>query len=68
MNHSCPRGLIKPMKLSHEEVRRIALLARMGLSEEETAAILGLSTRTVEREWRFAKSWLKREISAADEP
>jgi RNA polymerase sigma factor (TIGR02999 family) len=37
-----------------------------GLSEEETAAILGLSTRTVEREWRFAKSWLKRELDAGD--
>jgi RNA polymerase sigma factor (TIGR02999 family) len=39
-----------------------------GLSEEEIAAILGLSIRTVEREWRFAKSWLKRELRAAGDP
>ncbi|MCG3131605.1 MAG: hypothetical protein FLDDKLPJ_02409 [Phycisphaerae bacterium] len=29
-----------------------------GLSEEETAAMLGVSTRTIEREWRFIKRWL----------
>jgi len=37
-----------------------------GLTEEETAAILGLSTRTIEREWRFARSWLKRELDSVD--
>jgi RNA polymerase sigma factor (TIGR02999 family) len=29
-----------------------------GLSEEETAAALGLSARTVRREWSFARAWL----------
>ena len=29
-----------------------------GMSEEETASALGVSTRTVEREWRFIKRWL----------
>lgn len=33
-----------------------------GLSVEETASALGLSTQTVTRDWRFAKSFLKREI------
>jgi RNA polymerase sigma factor (TIGR02999 family) len=29
-----------------------------GLSIEETAKVLGVSTPTVERDWRFAKAWL----------
>ncbi len=34
-----------------------------GLSVEETAAALGISTATVKREWRTARLWLSREIS-----
>jgi len=34
-----------------------------GLSIEETAEILGISTATVERDWRSAKAWLYRAIS-----
>jgi len=34
-----------------------------GLSEEEIAAVLKTSTRTVERDFQFAKSWLMRELS-----
>ncbi len=35
-----------------------------GLSIEETAAVLKISEETVQRDWRFAKSWLRRELSA----
>ncbi|GJQ28563.1 MAG: extracytoplasmic sigma factor ECF [Phycisphaerae bacterium] len=34
-----------------------------GLSIEETAQALGLSTATVERDWAFARAWLQREVS-----
>jgi RNA polymerase sigma-70 factor, ECF subfamily len=34
-----------------------------GLSEEETAAVLGISTRTVKRDWTVARAWLYKEIS-----
>lgn len=34
-----------------------------GLSVEETAAALGVSDKTVMREWRIAKMWLHRELS-----
>lgn len=34
-----------------------------GLSIEETAAALGISTDTVKREWRTAKLWLLHELS-----
>jgi DNA-directed RNA polymerase specialized sigma24 family protein len=31
-----------------------------GLNVEETAAVLGVSTDTVTRDWKFAKTWLYR--------
>ncbi|HKY04067.1 MAG TPA: sigma-70 family RNA polymerase sigma factor [Blastocatellia bacterium] len=34
-----------------------------GLSAEETAEVLAVSTRTVEREWRLVKAWLRRELN-----
>ncbi len=34
-----------------------------GLSEEETGAVLGISARTVKRDWRVAKAWLYSEVS-----
>jgi RNA polymerase sigma factor (TIGR02999 family) len=34
----------------------------IGLSDREVAEALGLSERTVERHWAYAKSWLFREI------
>lgn len=37
-----------------------------GLSVDETAAVLGVSPRTVDTEWRFAKAWLHRELSKGD--
>jgi RNA polymerase sigma-70 factor (ECF subfamily) len=37
-----------------------------GLSLEETAEGLGLSPRTVVREWRLARAWLRRELSQGD--
>jgi RNA polymerase sigma factor (TIGR02999 family) len=33
-----------------------------GLNEQEIAAIMGTSTRTIERDWEFARSWLLREL------
>lgn len=35
-----------------------------GLDSPEIAETLGISLRTVERDWRFAKAWLQNEISA----
>lgn len=33
-----------------------------GFSVEETAEVLGVSPETVHRDWRLAKSWLRREL------
>jgi RNA polymerase sigma factor (TIGR02999 family) len=35
-----------------------------GLSVEETAEVMGISTPTVKREWAMAKAWLRRELTA----
>jgi RNA polymerase sigma factor (TIGR02999 family) len=34
-----------------------------GLTEEEIAAALDVSTKTVRRDWRLARSWLRRKLS-----
>ena len=34
-----------------------------GIGEEEIAHVLGVSTRTVQREWRMARAFLKCELS-----
>ncbi len=36
-----------------------------GMSVEETAQILDISTATVKRDWAFARAWLKRALSQA---
>ena len=37
-----------------------------GMTEEEVAEILKLSTRTVKREWQFARLWLSNELQEID--
>ncbi|GLQ22106.1 ECF-type sigma factor [Algimonas porphyrae] len=37
-----------------------------GFTEDETAEILGVTTRTVRRDWLFAKAWLAAEMTAQD--
>lgn len=38
-----------------------------GLSIFETAEVVGVGTATVEREWRLARAWLKREIAGNED-
>ena len=35
-----------------------------GLNEEETGTVLGISARTVKRDWRVAKAWLYSEVTS----
>ena len=34
-----------------------------GLTQEESAAVLGISTSTADNDWAYAKSWLRIELS-----
>jgi RNA polymerase sigma factor (TIGR02999 family) len=52
-------------KLEAEDARlgEIVMLRYFaGLTQGETAAALGVSERTVERDWRYIKAWLRREL------
>ena len=39
-----------------------------GLSIDETAEALGISPRTVNEEWAFARAWLKRQMTGQQKP
>lgn len=39
-----------------------------GLTHEEIAEIEGVSVRTIERQWRFARAWLYRELVGSEPP
>lgn len=51
-----------------QEMPQAAAVLRLrfygGLSVDETAEALGLSARTVNREWTYARAWLFRELDA----
>jgi RNA polymerase sigma-70 factor, ECF subfamily len=46
-----------------QQSRVVELRVFGGLTVEETAEALGVSTRTVKREWSMAKAWLHRQIT-----
>lgn len=51
------------MALEERKGRVVELRYFGGLSVEETAEVLKVSPETVARDWRFAKTWLLRELS-----
>ena len=53
-------GTLDPNKSRMVELRFFS-----GLSVEETAEVMGVSPRTIDRQWQTAKAWLHREISAS---
>ncbi|HEU4389593.1 MAG TPA: sigma-70 family RNA polymerase sigma factor [Blastocatellia bacterium] len=48
--------------LDPQQSRVVELRYFSGLSVEETAEVLGISTRTVKRDWNVAKAWLRERI------
>lgn len=49
--------------LDEQQARVVELRFFGGLTIEETAEVLGISHATVERDWRAARAWLRREMS-----
>lgn len=50
-------------KLDERKSKVVELRYFGGLNENEIATVLNVSPKTVERDWRFAKGWLFRELS-----
>ena len=52
-------------KLDPRKAQIVELRFFAGLSVEETAAVVKVSTQTVLRDWKLSKSWLAREMRRA---
>jgi RNA polymerase sigma factor (TIGR02999 family) len=50
--------------IDRDKSRMVELRFFSGLSVEATAEVMGVSPRTIDRQWQTAKAWLHREISA----
>jgi RNA polymerase sigma factor (sigma-70 family) len=57
------RALTRLAELDANQARIVELRYFSGLTVEETAHVLGISPRTVKREWRLAKAWLYEQLS-----
>lgn len=55
-------------KIAPRQAEVVELRYFGGLTEEEIAAVLKVSLRTVRRDWDIAKAWLLRALSPADRP
>ena len=49
------------------QARLVELRFFAGMTEEETSEALGLSRRTIQKEWRKAKAWLLAELGQSSE-
>jgi len=56
-------ALNKLNELSERQARIVELKFFGGLTHDEIALIQGVTTRTIEKEWRRIKAWLSRELS-----
>ncbi len=56
-------ALLDLEKIDPRKCRIVEMRYFGGLSVEETAQVLKLSTRTVEREWQLARAWLRKELT-----
>jgi RNA polymerase sigma factor (TIGR02999 family) len=55
-------ALTRLAAIDPQQAQVVELRFFSGLSVEETAAALGISPRTVKRDWSVARAWLRREI------
>jgi RNA polymerase sigma-70 factor, ECF subfamily len=56
-------ALTKLAAIDAREAQVVELRFFVGLSNEEIAEFLGVSTRSVTRDWLHARSWLRRELA-----
>lgn len=56
-------ALTRLAKLDARQSKVVELRFFGGMSEEEIGEVLGISARTVKRDWRIAKAWLFKELN-----
>jgi RNA polymerase sigma factor (TIGR02999 family) len=61
-------ALTKLTKLDPRQAQMIELRFFGGLDIAEVAKVMGISKRSVEREWTMVRAWLRRELSRSDLP
>lgn len=57
------------IELAKNHERKVAVIEYrffVGLSIEETAEVMGLAPRTVQRDWEYAQAWLNRYMTTSD--
>ena len=60
-------ALTKLAEADPQKAQLVELKFFAGLPTNEVAEVLGVSLRTAERQWAFARAWLYREIEGSDE-
>ncbi|MHB1327757.1 MAG: sigma-70 family RNA polymerase sigma factor [Gemmatimonadales bacterium] len=57
-------ALAQLAELDPRQAKLVELRYFAGFSIEETAAVLGISTATVKRDWALARAWLQRQLGS----
>ncbi len=57
-------ALNRLQQLDPDQAKLVELRFFGGLTVEEAAEVMGISTATVEREWRMARAWLHQQLTA----
>lgn len=60
-------GLHRLHEIDERASRVVELRFFGGMTEDEVAEVLDISTRTVQRDWRKARAWLYKEVYSADD-
>ena len=60
------QALTKLAEISPERAKIVELRFFGGLTNEEVAEVIGLSKRTVYRQWASTRAWLRRELAEAE--
>jgi RNA polymerase sigma-70 factor (ECF subfamily) len=60
-------ALSRLAEIDERKCRTVELRFFGGMSNEESAAALGVSAPTVERDWRMARAWLRRELNGVSD-
>jgi RNA polymerase sigma-70 factor, ECF subfamily len=56
-------ALTRLSQMDERQGRLVEMMYFGGLTEEEAAEVLGVSTRTVKRDWKSARAWLQAELN-----